>query len=80
MLISVHIILNPIVTLTPCSYLGDSLFRDGAGTPLASVESLFNREAAAMGLETLHQQVVDCSKVVVAFVLQRLKDDRQHNH
>lgn len=59
-------------------YLDDSLFGDGAGPSLAGVEPLFDGEAAAMGLEPLHQQVVDSSEVVVAFVLQRLEDDRQH--
>lgn len=38
-----------------CCYLDDGLFSDGAGAPLASVEPLFNREAAAMCLEPLHQ-------------------------
>lgn len=76
--ISVHIIQNPIVGMMRCGYLGDSLFGDGAGPSLAGVEPLFDGEATAMGLEALHQQVVDSSKVVVAFVLQRLGDDRQH--
>lgn len=78
MVISVQLIQNPLVALAPCGYLDDSLFGDGAGPPLAGVEPLFDGEAAAMGLEPLHQQVVDGSKVVVAFVLQRLEDDRQH--
>lgn len=62
----------------PRSYLDDSLFGNGAGSSLAGVEPLFDREAAAMGLQPLHQQVIDSSKVVVAFVLQRLQDDRQY--
>lgn len=78
MVISVHIIQNPLFALTPLGYLDDSLFGNGAGPSLAGVEPLFDREAAAMGLEPFHQQVVDSSKVVIAFVLQRLKDDRQH--
>ena len=78
MVISVHIIQNPIIALTPHGYLDDSLLGDGAGPSLAGVEPLFDREAAAMGLEPLHQQVIDSSKVVVAFVLQRLNDDREH--
>ena len=66
-----------IQSLPSHGYLDDSLFGDGAGPPLARVEPLFDWEAAAMGLEPLHQQVVDSSKVVVAFVLQRLEDDRR---
>ena len=63
----------------PSGYLDDGLFGDGAGPALAGIESLFDGEAAAMGLEPFHQQVVDSSKVVVAFVLQRLEDDRVFN-
>lgn len=55
-------------------YLGDSLFSDRAGPPLTCIQSLLYREAAAVGLEPLHQQVVDGGKVVVAFVLQRLEE------
>lgn len=73
MVMSGHAIQKPLVAATPRSYLDDRLFGDGAGPPLVSIEPLFHGEAAAMGLEPLHQQVVDGSKVVVAFVLQRLK-------
>lgn len=64
--------------MTPCGYLNDSLFGDGAGPTLAGVKPLFDGEAAAMRLQSLHQQVVDSSKVVVTFVLQSLENDRQH--
>lgn len=77
-IIFVHIIQNRLVALTPCGYLNNSLFGNGAGPSLPGVQSLFDREAAPMCLEPFHQQVVDSSKVVVAFVLQRLEDDRQH--
>lgn len=78
MVISVHIIQNPIVALTPQGYLDDGLLGNCAGPSLAGVEPLFDGETAAMGLESLHQQVIDSSKVVVAFVLQRLDNDRKH--
>lgn len=76
MLISVHIIQNHPVALTPRSYLDNSLFSDGAGPSLAGIKPLFDGEAAAVGLEPLHQQVVDSSKVVVALVLERLESDK----
>ena len=53
-------------------YLDDSLLGDGAGPALAYVKPLLHRETAAVGIETLHQQVVDSSKVVVTLVLERL--------
>lgn len=77
MVTSVHIIQDSLVAVTPRGYLDDRLFGDGAGPALAGIEPLFDGEAAAMGLQTLHQQIVDSSKVVVAFVLQRLEDERQ---
>jgi len=61
----------------PGGYLDDGLFGDGAGPPLAGVEPLVHGEAAAVGLEPLHQQVVDGGKVVVAFVLERLEHGGQ---
>lgn len=54
------------------AHLDDCLLSNGAWPPLAGVEPLFDGEAASMCLEPLNQQVVDSSKVVVAFVLQRL--------
>lgn len=54
------------------THLDYCLFSNGAWTPLAGVEPLFDGEAASMCLESLDQQVVNSSKVVVAFVLQRL--------
>lgn len=75
--IFVRIIQTPPVALTPRGYLNNGLFGDGAGPSLPGVEPLFDREATAMRLEPFHQQVVDGSKVVVAFVLQRLQYDRQ---
>lgn len=77
-IIFVHVVQNLLVDLKPCGHLNDSLFSDGAGSSLPGVKPLFDREAAPMCLEPFHQQVVDSSKVVVAFVLQRLEDDRQH--
>lgn len=64
--------------MTPRACLDDGLLGDGAGPALAGVEPLFHGEAAAMGLEPLHQQVVDSSEVVVAFVLQRLEGEQRH--
>lgn len=61
----------------PRTHLDDRLLGNGARPALAGVEPLFHGEAAAMGLEPLHQQVVDGGKVVVAFVLQRLEEERQ---
>lgn len=58
---------------TPGAHLDHRLLGDGAGPPLASVQALLDGETAAVGFEALHQQVVDSSKVVVAFVLQRLE-------
>ena len=57
-------------------YLDDSLLGDGAGPALVYVKPLLHRKAAAVGLETLHQQVVDSSKVVVTLVLERLDTGR----
>lgn len=51
------------------THLDDCLFSYGARPPLAGVEPLFHGEATSMRLEPLDQQVVDSSKVVVAFVL-----------
>lgn len=53
----------------PHTHLDDCLFSYGARPPLAGVEPLFHGEATSMRLEPLDQQVVDSSKVVVAFVL-----------
>lgn len=58
-------------------YLDDRLFSDGAGPSLAGVEPLLDREAAAMRLEPLHQQIIYSSEVVVAFVLERLEENRE---
>lgn len=58
-------------------YLDNSLLGDGAGAALADVQTLFHRETAAMRLQPLHQQVVDSSKVVIAFVLERLWRERR---
>lgn len=64
----------------PHAHLDHRLLGDGAGPPLASVQTLLDGEAAAVGFEALHQQVVDSSKVVVAFVLQRLEgEETKHN-
>lgn len=76
-IIFVHIIQKPLAALTPSGYLNDGLLCDGAGPSLPGVEPLFDREAAAMCLEPFHQQVVDSSEVIVAFVLQRLEEDGQ---
>lgn len=54
-------------------HLGYGLLSNGAWAALASVKSLLHREATSMGFESLHQQVIDSSKVVVALVLQRLE-------
>lgn len=75
-IIFVRMIQIPLVALTSRGYLNNSLFGDGARSSLPGVKPLFDRKAAPMRLEPFHQQVVDCSKVVVAFVLQRLEDDR----
>lgn len=40
---------------------------------LSAVEALLHRETASVGLEPLHQQEVDSSKMIVAFVLERLQ-------
>lgn len=53
-------------------YLDNSLLSDGARAALAGVQTLFHRETAAMRFQALHKQVVDSSKVVIAFVLERL--------
>lgn len=53
-------------------YLDNSLLSDGARAALADVQTLFHRETAAMRFQPLHKQVVDSSKVVIAFVLKRL--------
>ena len=70
---------NPLVALMLCGYLDDRLLSNGAGASLSGIQPLFDREAAAMGFKPLHQQVIDSSKVVVAFVLQRLENGRQQN-
>lgn len=62
---------------TPHAHLDHRLLGDGAGPPLASVQTLLDGETAAVGFEALHQQVVDSSKVVVAFVLQRLEGEEK---
>lgn len=58
-------------------YLDNSLLCDGARAALAGVQTLFHRETAAMRFQPLHKQVVDSSKVVIAFVLERLWQERQ---
>lgn len=81
-LIRVHGRQSAHIIQQPCSlpwmrhgYLDDRLLGDGAGPSLAGVEPLFDREAAAMRLEPLHQQIIYSSKVVVAFVLERLEEN-----
>lgn len=58
-------------------YLDNSLLSDGARAALAAVQTLFHRETAAMRFQPLHKQVVDSSKVVIAFVLKRLWQEKQ---
>ncbi len=58
-------------------YLDNSLLSDGARAALADVQTLFHRETAAMCFQPLHKQVVDSSKVVIAFVLKRLWWEKQ---
>lgn len=54
------------------SYLGDCLFCNCAWPALAGVQPLIHREAAAVRLEPLYEEVIDGGKVVVALVLQGL--------
>lgn len=57
-------------------YLDNSLLSDGARAALAGVQTLFHRETAAMRFQPLHKQVIDSSKVVIAFVLKRLWQEK----
>lgn len=57
-------------------YLDNSLLSDGARAALAGVQTLFHRETAAMRFQPLHKQVVDSSKMVIAFVLKRLWQEK----
>lgn len=58
-------------------YLDNSLLSDGARAALAGVQTLFHRETAAMRFQPLHKQVIDSSKVVIAFVLKRLWQEKK---
>ena len=58
-------------------YLDYGLLRDGARAALGGTEPLLYGEAAPVGLQSLHQQVIDSSKMVVTFVLERLHGERR---
>lgn len=64
-------------------YLEDGLLSHSAWPALSTVEPLFHRETASVGLESLHQQVIDSSKMIVTFVLERLQrrmDQRKYGY
>lgn len=54
-------------------YLEHSLLIQSARPALGTVEPLFHGETASVGFKSLHQQIVDSSKMIVAFVLERLQ-------